>query len=105
MCLDVGHAHITGTLDALPGRCPTSRSSTCTTISATAARREGRQPSTPCASTSTCLPERDGALEAGRAALAGHPAPLQLEVHPPRPEPLGLATVTSELLASAGCAA
>lgn len=32
-------------------------------------------------------------------ALGGHPAPLLLEVHPPyRPEPLSLATVTTELL-------
>jgi sugar phosphate isomerase/epimerase len=106
MCFDLGHAHITGTLDALPAALP--HVALFHVHDNLGDRRAARGPATvDPLRLDLHLPPGAGTLPWRRIAplLGGHPAPLQLEVHLPRPEPVGLATVTAELLASGGCVA
>lgn len=106
MCFDLGHAHITGRLGALAAALP--HVALFHVHDNLGDRRSARGPATfDPLRLDLHLPPGAGSLPWDRVGplLAGHRAPLQLEVHPPRPEPVGVATVTAELLSTAGCAA
>ncbi|MDQ6749237.1 MAG: sugar phosphate isomerase/epimerase [Actinomycetota bacterium] len=106
MTFDVGHAHITA--DALGGTLTSSLEAVRDDVvlfhlhDNLGARRvdNGRAGLDPLR-LDLHLPPGAGSVPWGVVAplLHDHPAPMLLEVHPPhRPEPLSLATVTSELL-------